>query len=103
MRFIWDNFQHILPIVIFIIIAVSSVLGQKKRGEGDDIPFPPRSSENGEEADNGLRGTLEDIFEIKKPRPKSQPAPVTRATHVDADIAKQKKIADRRAKEKAIA
>jgi hypothetical protein len=103
MRFILENIEQLLPIVIFIIIAVSSVLGKKKRGEGEDIPVPQRDHGYEGEEDGGfdeLRGVLEDIFQGKKTQ-SAQHKQTAKAHHVDADIVKQKKIADRRAKEKA--
>ena len=98
MKLIIENLDEILPIIIFIIVAISSVFTSMKKGRRDedeeqqspDAPPPPapapaprptqqqpperRAVERPERLSDEMRKALEDIFEAKKPQPARTPA-----------------------------
>jgi hypothetical protein len=84
LRLILEHLEELLPILIFIIVAISSVFTSMKKGRRDqeqespdasDPPIAPpqprerRAVERPENISDEMRRALEDIFEAKKPQP----------------------------------
>jgi len=120
MRFFLEHIEDLLPIAIFVIVMLSSVIGKKKSPQPTSAPEPeqedssyqygtddappsqphpapqPRQTSQGGAVDDELRRVLGDIFAAKKPQPS---APDTAKTPRHNDDEWQETVAGRKLKD----